>query len=204
LSRTGRSTPGAEPSGRSESGLRAKLRQAAGVCVLTGGQTGVDTVAARAALRVGLPVHVVFPRGIRQEDGALTTARRRILGGAALHELTSPDFDYRTWTCVYLADAVILIDPAGGAGCQETVRAARSLARPILMLDSGGEAANHTDIAAWLKLTGARVLMVAGCRGSLLASGGLEQRAADGAAVAVEAARQRHEQLLGRSGAWSP
>ena len=42
--------------------------------MLTGGQTGVDTAAARAALAAGLPVHLVFPCGFRQEDGPLTRA----------------------------------------------------------------------------------------------------------------------------------
>ena len=58
-----------------------------------------------------------------------------------LHELASPDFRQRTWTCVYLTDAVILLDPAGGDGCQETIRAADHLGRPLLDLtvrSSGG------------------------------------------------------------------
>src|SRR5260221_12721749 len=102
--------------------------------VLTGGQTGVDTAAARAALVAGLVVHVVFPCGYRQEDGPITPAGRRALRGAVLHELASPEFGDRTWTCVALADAVILIDPAGGDGCQETIRAAEQLGRPLLNL----------------------------------------------------------------------
>jgi hypothetical protein len=54
--------------------LRAELRVTPGITVLTGGQTGVDTLAARAALSVGLPVHMVFPHGFRQEDGPLTAS----------------------------------------------------------------------------------------------------------------------------------
>ena len=102
--------------------------------MLTGGQTGVDTAAARAALSAGLPVHLIFPRGLRQEDGPITADRRRGLRGAVLHELASGEFRHRTRTCVYLADAVILIDPAGGEGCRETQRAARDLGRPLLTL----------------------------------------------------------------------
>ncbi len=96
--------------------LRDALRLAPGVTVLTGGQTGVDTLAARAALGAGLPVHMVFPRGFRQEDGTLTPARRASLRGAVLHQLASAGFAQRTWTCVSLADAVLLFDPAGGDG----------------------------------------------------------------------------------------
>src|SRR5258708_34842680 len=115
-------------------GTRADRRAVRGMTVLTGGQTGVDTAAARAALVAGLLVHVVFPGGYRQEDGPITPAGRRALRGAVLHELASPEFGDRTWTCVALADAVILIDPAGGDGCQETIRAAGQLGRPLLNL----------------------------------------------------------------------
>ena len=49
-----------------EATLRAQVRAGAGLSIVTGGQTGVDTYAAYAALRAGLPVHVVFPAGLRQ------------------------------------------------------------------------------------------------------------------------------------------
>jgi hypothetical protein len=169
-----------EPSFGAEPALRAELDQAAGRAVLTGGQTGVDTAAAIAALGAGLAVHIVFPRGFRQEDGPLTEARRRALRGATLHELPSPDFSYRTWTCVHLADAVILIDPAGGDGCQETIRAAARFGRPLLSLAAGpqffhGESnpqglGQIDELCAWLTVHRPRVLMFAGCRASLLAN----------------------------------
>ena len=157
------------------------MRAGEGITVLAGGQTGVDTLAAQAALAAGLPVHLVFPRGFRQEDRRITAARRRALRGAALHELTSPEFDVRTRTCVGLADAVILIDPAGGEGCQQTIRAARRLGRPLLDLtasleipDQAGRLAPGTDVAPTVReFVGhnkSHVLMIAGCRASLLAS----------------------------------
>jgi Circularly permutated YpsA SLOG family len=157
--------------------LRAELRLTAGIIVLTGGQTGVDTLAARAALTAGRPVHVVFPHGFRQEDGPLTAERRAELHGAVLHQLDSTGFARRTWTCVSLADAVLLVDPAGGAGCQETVRAAARLGRPLLDLtvrpSSGSGRPRGGDLGpAVLSFLGdnrSQVLMIAGCRGSLLA-----------------------------------
>lgn len=153
-----------------EEHLRRAVRDGRGLVVVTGGQTGVDTYAALAALSVGLTVHLVFPRGYRQEDGSLTPARRRRLAGAVLHELDSDSFRYRTWTCAYLSDVVLLLDPAGGAGCRETVRAAQRLGRPLLAPGPGQVDAGHA--ATWLAQTGARLLMVAGCRASVLASKG--------------------------------
>jgi Circularly permutated YpsA SLOG family len=159
--------------------LREVIRRTQGTCVLTGGQTGVDTIAARAALSAGLPVQMVFPSGFRQEDGPLTAARRRALRGATLHELDSADFRDRTWTCVNLADAVILIDPAGGDGCEQTGAAARSLSRPLLVLGTGHQPARQPGlpaassspglISSFFRDNAAQVVMVAGCRASLLA-----------------------------------
>ena len=167
-----------EPPFSREPDLRAKLRANRRPTVLTGGQTGVDTAAAIAALNAGLAAHIVFPRGFRQEDGPITPSRRRALRGAALHELASPEFGYRTWTCVHLADAVVLIDPAGGDGCQETIRAASHFGRPLLNLAAGAEffqaesneqgLAFFTEFSAWLTAHRPRVLMIAGCRASLL------------------------------------
>jgi hypothetical protein len=175
------------------SAYSARLRSTPGLCVLTGGQTGVDTIAAVAALRAGLPLHMLYPRGFRQEDGALTDARRRELDGAELHELASAEFKDRTWACVRAADAVFLIDPAGGDGCKETAVAARKLGRPLLALT---EQADAVEVAAWLAETGASVLMIAGCRGSLLAAAGCRELAETQIATVIFVARKRHDQLV--------
>jgi Circularly permutated YpsA SLOG family len=188
--------------------LRGAVRTGPGLSVLTGGQTGVDTYAALAALRAGLQVHLIFPAGYRQEDGPLTAARRRPLAGAGLHELGSASFRYRTWTCVYVADAVILLDPAGGSGCRETARAARKLGRPLLTPEPGqlgvglhgvglhGVGRHGADQTAdWLAVAGARVLMVAGCRASVLASKGKGRGLRADLAAIMAGARQQDERL---------
>ena len=183
-----------------ERNLPVLVRSEPGLTVLTGGQTGVDTFAALAALRVGVPVHLVFPKGYRQEDGLLTTERRRQVSGAVLHELTSASFRYRTWTCAYLADVIVLLDPAGGAGCRETVRAARRLGRPLLSPEPGELTSDR--VASWLAEAGARVLMVGGCRGSLLASNRREGAVQSDLAVLMAVAQRQHERMF-RSGAGS-
>ena len=186
-----------QPAGEAKAGeeaLRGLVRAAAGLTVLTGGQTGVDTHASLAALQAGLPVHLVFPAGYRQEDGPLTPARRRRFAGAILHELPSDSFRYRTWTCAYLADAVLLLDPAGGSGCRETVRAATRLGRPLLTSRSGGLTAAQT--ADWLASARPRVLMVAGCRATVLASKGKGRGLRTELAGIMAGARQYHDELV--------
>jgi hypothetical protein len=186
-----------------ESALRQQVRSAAGLIIVTGGQTGVDTYAAHAALHAGLPVRVIFPAGLRQEDGGLTAARRRRLRGAELHELTSASFRYRTWTCVYVSDAVLLLDPAGGSGCRETLRAARSLGRPLFAPDPGSLTCETA--AAWLAETAARVVLVAGCRSSVLGRRGKGQGLRTQLAAFMTSAQCDDDQLgTGLAGGQSP
>ena len=192
MSHNGSRPPGF--AGHHEDSLRRLVRSSPGVAVLTGGQTGVDTLAARAALRAGLPVHLIFPAGFRQEDGALTAAPRRALTGASLHELSSGSFRYRTWTSVYLTDVVILLDPAGGDGCRETVRAAERLGRPLM--SPGTAPVRAGELAAWLGKTRARILMVAGCRASLLASQGKTTGLRSQIAAITSEAKALHTQLV--------
>ncbi len=175
--------------GETEAELRAAVRGTPGVSVLTGGQTGVDTWAARAALEAGLPVQLVFPRGFRQEDGPLTRSRRARLRGAVFHELGPASFRFRTWACVSLADAVILLDPAGGDGCRETARAARELGRPLLALPPGP--ADPAAIAGWLAGARPRVIMIAGCRASVLAAAGASRAVRTQAGAVVAAVAQQ-------------
>jgi hypothetical protein len=177
-----------------EQALHGLVRTAPGLTVLTGGQTGIDTYAAVAALQAGLTVHLVLPAGFRQEDGPLTPARRRRFAGAILHELASDSFRYRTWTCAYLADAILLLDPAGGSGCRETVRAATRLGRPLLTSRSGALTAAQTT--AFLASAGARVLMVAGCRASVLASKGKGRGLRTELAGIMTGARRYHDELI--------
>lgn len=132
---------------------------------------------------------MVFPHGMMQEDGPLPPARLRRLRGAFLHELASPESAARTWSCVRLSDAVVLLDPAGGEGCRETVLAAARLGRPLLDLGPAARPVSPEEIAAWLRQATASsrrpvagvapsgdkavptrnfVLQIAGCRASQL------------------------------------
>lgn len=185
-----------EEAARAESVLRRQVRSATGVTIVAGGQTGVDTYAAHAALRAGLPVHVIFPAGWRQEDGPLTPARRRRLAGATMHVLPEASFEYRTWTCVYVSDAVLLLDPAGGAGCRETARAALALARPLLEPEPGELTAESAH--DWVTRTDARVLLVAGCRASLLSRHAQYRSARTAVEAVVAGAQLRHAELVSR------
>jgi hypothetical protein len=175
--------------------LHRQVRSKPALTVVTGGQTGVDTMAATAALRVGLNVHIVFPQGFRQEDGELSPDRRRQFDGAVLHELSSNRFEDRTWTCAYLADAVLLLDPAGGAGCQVTALAARELARPLWSHERGP--VDPDALRPWVEKVRPRVLMIAGCRASILASSGADREIPAATEAIMTTVRAYADRILG-------
>jgi hypothetical protein len=185
----------ADDSAEQAAELRRLISTGPGVVVVTGGQTGVDTEAAVTALRAGLPVHLVFPHGWQQEDGPMTAARKRRMAGASFHQLASADFANRTRTAVAVADSVVLLDPAGGDGCRQTARAAAQFGRPFLELTNG--TVRPEEVAAWLSGTQTRVLLIAGCRASLLASSGAGSNWQRQVARIVAGARLRHDVLRG-------
>jgi len=182
---------GDTPDGRtsSEPELYQLLRAGPGLSVLTGGQTGVDTLAAQAALDAVLSVHLVFPRGYRREDGPLTPERRALLTGAHAHQLPTASFRSRTWACVALADVVVLLDPAGGSGCEETRRAAAQLCPDESVLIAA-------QVSEWLRRNEARVLMVAGCRASVLERAGKDRELPAQLAVIMAGARAYADALI--------
>ncbi len=200
--------PGWRPASVAEPRLAAAVRAGPALRVLTGGQTGVDLTAALAALAAGLPAHLVCPRGLRTEDGPLSPLWRERLRGARIDELGSAEVTGRTWTCVDLADAVILIDPAGGDGCRETARAARNLGRPLLDLSGqvlrpgqaspAGAGPAGPLVTDWLQRTSPRILMLAGCRGSLLDGAGLRPAVTALVEVVIGAARRWRDDSGGR------
>ncbi len=131
--------------------------------VVSGGQTGVDRSALDAAMTLGIPVGGWIPRGRRAEDG---TVPERYTG---LIESDSDAYAQRTELNVRDSDAtLVLVSGPLAGGTALTVELARSLDRPVLVLDlaDGRCAAAAAAIRAWLARTRPRTLNVAGPRES--------------------------------------
>jgi putative molybdenum carrier protein len=127
--------------------------------IVSGGQTGVDRAALDVALELGLPCGGWCPRGRRAEDGPI--AERY-----PLQETPAAEYEQRTEWNVRDSDATLVLTsgvPSGGTAL--TVRAARRLGRPVLVVDpTAADAAEQ--IRAWLLEAGVRTLNVAGPRES--------------------------------------
>lgn len=137
--------------------------------VISGGQTGVDQAALRAARAAGLPTGGWAAQGWATEDGPAPW-----LEGWGLKEAARPGYPARTGLNVRQSDATLLFD-GGGPGSALTVRECRRQAKPLLRvrvwLRPGAAVRPRSDdtpaqVALWVRSTGTAVLNVAGARES--------------------------------------
>lgn len=139
--------------------MYSKQRSGAIERIISGGQTGVDRAALDAAMAAGIPCGGCCPQGRRAEDG-------EIPGRYPLSELASPRYADRTARNVRDADATLVIVREGpDCGTELTVRTARHLNKPLLVVDL--DKANARDAAlAWLRGRRPSVINIAGPRES--------------------------------------
>ncbi len=133
--------------------------------IVTGGQTGADQGAWRAARALGVDTGGWMPRGFLTEDGPRPELADRF-GAIALE---SDAYDDRTRANVRDSDGTLVFaSENAGPGTRRTIDACRAIGRPLLIVDPehGGEPSPE-DAAAWIEAQGLRVLHVAGDRESV-------------------------------------
>ncbi len=132
--------------------------------MISGGQTGVDTGALEAALRLGVETGGYVPAGRMNEAGRISD---RFVG---LVEADSADPAGRTRLNVEAAGTTLILTAAGAAspGTDLTLDHARALGRPhaTVRLGENDPGAAASAIRSFLSLHGAGVLNVAGPRES--------------------------------------
>jgi hypothetical protein len=133
--------------------------------ILTGGQTGADQGAWRAAKAVSLSTGGSMPRGFLTEDGPRPEFAADF--GAVEHESPAPET--RTIANVHKADGtLIFVGEQPGPGTKLTIEACREARVPhlVLAVERPSEEGSPSRAAAWLKDQGIRILNVAGDRES--------------------------------------
>ena len=134
--------------------------------VISGGQTGVDQAALRAALRLGIRIGGWCPPGRLCETGPIPacfplveTPAERSLGATDVPRSLRTEWNVRD------SDATLVVtvpgSPAYGPGTAWTVACAGRLAKPLLSLDLTAPAPVDA-VRAWLSEHAVKVLNVAG------------------------------------------
>lgn len=130
--------------------------------IISGGQTGVDRAALEWALGHGIPHGGWCPRGRKAEDGVIPLKFQ-------LKETGGQDYSLRTRRNVRDSGGTVIFSKSGslGGGSKETADHARKIGKPLLRLVSSlGAGRAATQLGAFLKEHGIRVLNVAGPRAS--------------------------------------
>ncbi|MDP6788501.1 MAG: putative molybdenum carrier protein [Rhodospirillales bacterium] len=127
--------------------------------IVSGGQTGVDRAALDTALTLGLACGGWCPLGRRAEDGPIPERYPLI-------ESESPKYRIRTGLNVRDSDATLVLcrgEPSGGSAL--TVRLAKGLGRPVLVIDPDAPD-SALVFGDWAEAEAIAVLNVAGPRES--------------------------------------
>src|SRR5690242_12406375 len=94
--------------------------------IKSGGQTGADQAAWRAARAAGIPTGGAMPLGFLTEAGPRPEFAE--LYGA--YQLVVPDYEARTRINVRDSEATVWFSSEKSPGCSATLRACRELSRP--------------------------------------------------------------------------
>jgi Circularly permutated YpsA SLOG family len=137
--------------------------------VITGGQTGADQAAWRAARAAGLETGEWMPAGFLTEDGSRPEFAD--LYGAA--ETSSASYPPRARMNVQAGDGTLWLGNVGSLGARATLAACRKAGKPWLEVVPGST--DPSTVAAWVVDQGIRVLNVAGNRES--SSSGIGEQA---------------------------
>jgi hypothetical protein len=127
--------------------------------VLSGGQTGVDQAALRAARAAGIPTGGHAPLGWRTEDGPAPW-----LADYGLVEMDSPGYPTRTRANVEASDGTLWMGDWHSPGGRTTLDHCRLTRRPFLIAMAW--VTKPSEVAAWIEGRGVRTLNVAGNRES--------------------------------------
>jgi hypothetical protein len=127
--------------------------------VISGGQTGVDQAAWRAAKACGIPTGGKMPLGYLTEDGPRPDFAA--LYGAV--EMPTVDYPARTRANVQDADATLWFGDAASRGGLCTAKACRDSGKPMLTITRG---LRPSQIASVIRAKGWQVLNIAGSRES--------------------------------------
>ncbi|MBE5742670.1 MAG: hypothetical protein E7360_05080 [Clostridiales bacterium] len=130
--------------------------------VISGGQSGIDSMGLKSASDLGLPAFAIMPKNGRRENCSIEDFSKRESVILRKIELNSESYRFRTYANVYFADVTVIFDFVNKSeGTVATVDACNSLSRPyILLTDTTANSLNL--LCEFLRLHKPQIINVAG------------------------------------------
>lgn len=103
--------------------------------IISGGQSGIDSMGLKAASDLGLPAFAIMPKNGRRENCSIEEFAKQ--EGVILRkiELNSESYRFRTYANVYFADVTVIFDFVNKSeGTLATIDACNALSRPHVLL----------------------------------------------------------------------
>lgn len=116
-----------------------ELRFSPAVTVISGGQTGVDSVGLEVASFLGLPAFAILPENGRREDGSFEEYLKARNLNVRTIELSSESYRFRTYANAFYSDFTIIYDFVDSEGTKATVDACRYFGRPYKVIQTLGQ-----------------------------------------------------------------
>lgn len=137
------------------------LRLSPSVTVISGGQSGIDSVGLKAAGFLGLPAFAIMPIGGRREGEQIEAYAQREHINFRKIELETSSYRFRTYANAYYGDVTLIFDFVDGSdGTKCTVKACEYFSRPYLLITDINNAEN--TIAEFLLRNSPSVINIAG------------------------------------------
>ena len=116
-----------------------ELRFSPAVTVISGGQTGVDSVGLEVASFLGLPAFAILPENGRREDGSFEKYLKEKKLNVRTYELSSESYRFRTYANAFYSDFTIIYDFVNSEGTKATVDACEYFGRPYKVIQTLGQ-----------------------------------------------------------------
>lgn len=130
--------------------------------IISGGQTGVDQAALRAAKCLGIPTGGWMPFGWTTEEGP----RPEFADLYGMRQCSEPGYPARTRANVRASNLTIWYGPTGSRGCQATIGACEVIGKKFLFAGPGDVDEMVVSILAKMDEVGNTVVNFAGNRES--------------------------------------
>lgn len=129
--------------------------------IITGGQSGADQGAWRAARAAGIPTGGFMPLRFLTEGGP----RPEFAGLYGAVEMPTPDYRARTEENVRRSEATLWFGDTRTPGAKATLRACEGMGRPHMLVIPGRDT-KPSDVAEWITRGGFKRINCAGNRES--------------------------------------